>query len=144
MGRPCILKLLRPSGVFFSIRSRSALIDNEFSRRLSSFLKYRQAIAETFRGLGPVEHLALLCLSLVGSGQSLEYPMRFDQSLWDQFAGNRGAIMNFPRQRLAFSVADLAPSLADGSYYCGNVAVASPPHGVADDRAADRGISPTR
>jgi hypothetical protein len=62
--------------------------------------------------------------------------MRFDRSLWDQFAGNRGAIMKFPRQRFAFSVAELVPSLLDGSLDCGNVAVARPPHGVADERPA--------
>jgi hypothetical protein len=70
--------------------------------------------------------------------------MRFDQSLWDQFAGNRGAIMRFPRQRFAFTVADLVPSLLDGSLDCGNVAVALPPHGVADARAAYRSISRNR
>jgi hypothetical protein len=64
--------------------------------------------------------------------------MRFYRSLWDQFAGNRGAIMSFPRQRLAFTVADLVPCLLDGSLNCGNVAVASPPHRVADERAANR------
>ncbi len=42
--------------------------------------------------------------------------------------------MNFPRQRFAFSVAELAPSLLNGTYNCGNVAVASPPHRVADER----------
>ena len=78
--------------------------------------------------------------------------MQLDQSLWDQFAGIRGAIMNFPRQRLAFSVAELVPSLLDGSYNCGNVAVASrphvavanPPHKVAGVSAANRCISPGR
>jgi hypothetical protein len=70
--------------------------------------------------------------------------MRFYQSLWDQFAGNRGAIMNFPRQCIAFSVAELTPSLPDGSYNCGNVAVASPPHGVADERTTYRCISRNR
>jgi hypothetical protein len=70
--------------------------------------------------------------------------MRFNQSLWDQFAGNRGAIMKFPRQRFAFSVAELVPSLLDGLLDCGNVAVASPPHGVADEWAACRPISRNR
>ena len=143
-GRPCILKLLRRSGAFFSIRSRSALIDNEFSRRLSSFLKYRQAIAENFRGIGAGENLALLCQSLIESGYGLEYPMRFHWNLWDQFAGNRGAIMYFPRQRLAFFVAELAPSLLEGLHNCGSVAVANPPHRVAGGRAAYRCISRNR
>jgi hypothetical protein len=44
--------------------------------------------------------------------------------------------MKFPRQRFAFSVAELVPSLLDGSLDCGNVAVARPPHGVADERPA--------
>jgi hypothetical protein len=70
--------------------------------------------------------------------------MRFDQSLWDQFAGSRGAFMKFPRQRFAFSVAELVPSLLDGSLDCGNVAVARPPHGVADEGAAYRSISCNR
>jgi hypothetical protein len=70
--------------------------------------------------------------------------MRFEQSLWDQFAGNRGAIMKFPRQGFAFTVADLVPSLLDGLLDCGNVAVARPPHGVADARAACRSISRNR
>jgi hypothetical protein len=59
--------------------------------------------------------------------------------------------MNFPRQRFAFSVAELVPSL-NGSYNCGNVAVASPPHvavaspphGVADAWTAYRCISSDR
>jgi hypothetical protein len=70
--------------------------------------------------------------------------MRFDQSLWDQFAGNRGTIMDFPRQRLAFSVAELVPSSLEGSIVCGNVAVASPPHAVAGERATYRCISRNR
>jgi hypothetical protein len=70
--------------------------------------------------------------------------MRFNQRLWDKFAGKRGAIMRFPRQRFAFSVADLVPSLLDGLLDCGNVAVALPPHGVADGRAAYRSISRNR
>jgi hypothetical protein len=70
--------------------------------------------------------------------------MRFNQSLWDQFAGNRGAIMKFPRQRFAFSVAELVPFLLDGSHNRGNVAVAHPPHGVADVSAACRPISRNR
>jgi hypothetical protein len=60
--------------------------------------------------------------------------------------------MNFPRQRFAFSVAELVPSLLNGSYNCGNVAVASPPHvavaspphGVADAWTAYRCISSNR
>ena len=67
--------------------------------------------------------------------------MRFDQSLWDHFAGNRGAIMNFPRQRFAFTVAELVPCLLDGSL---DVAVAPPPQGVAEARAAYRSISRNR
>jgi hypothetical protein len=77
-------------------------------------------------------------------GKSLENPMRFDQSLWDQFAGNRGAIMKFPRQGFAFSVAELVPSLLDGLLDCSNVAVAGPPLGVADERPAYRSISRSR
>jgi hypothetical protein len=70
--------------------------------------------------------------------------MRFNQSLWDQFAGNRGVIMKFPGQRFAFTVAELVPCLLDGSLDCGNVAVAHPPHGVAEARAAYRSISRNR
>jgi hypothetical protein len=70
--------------------------------------------------------------------------MRLYRSLLDQFAGIRGAIMNFPRQCLAFSVAELAPSLLDGLQNCGNVAVTSPPQKVADERATYRCISRNR
>jgi hypothetical protein len=66
--------------------------------------------------------------------------MRSNWSLWDQFAGKRGTIMKFLRQRLAFSVAELAPSLLDGLHNYGIVAVAGPPHKVADKRVACRCI----
>ena len=52
--------------------------------------------------------------------------------------------MKFPRQGFAFSVAELVPSLLDGLLDCGNVAVAGPPLGVADERPAYRSISRSR
>jgi len=52
--------------------------------------------------------------------------------------------MKFPGQRFAFTVAELVPCLLDGSLDCGNVAVAHPPHGVAEARAAYRSISRNR
>jgi hypothetical protein len=52
--------------------------------------------------------------------------------------------MKFPRQHLVISVAELAPSLLVGSLDCGNVAVARPPHGVANERTDYSCISRNR